>query len=216
MRCIVTAGPTWEPLDRVRRLTNFSTGSLGGTLANALAAAGHEVILLLSESATWRQPLWAVQVRPFSTAQSLAEAMTALADPNPAAVFHVAAVSDFTGGHLEAPDADGAWEPLHAGKANSRQGPLRAELVPTPKILARLRDWFPRGGITGWKYEVDGSREEALARGATQLDAARSDACVVNGPACGPELIWLRKDRPPERFASRSLLVQALVDALGA
>ncbi|MBN8248993.1 MAG: DNA/pantothenate metabolism flavoprotein domain protein, partial [Verrucomicrobia bacterium] len=23
MRCIVTAGPTWEPLDRVRRLTNF-------------------------------------------------------------------------------------------------------------------------------------------------------------------------------------------------
>ena len=38
MRCIVTAGPTYEPLDEVRRLTNFSTGRLGIELANFLTA----------------------------------------------------------------------------------------------------------------------------------------------------------------------------------
>ena len=38
MNCIVTAGPTFEPLDDVRRLTNFSTGRLGTELANFLAA----------------------------------------------------------------------------------------------------------------------------------------------------------------------------------
>jgi len=38
MNCIVTAGPTYEPLDDVRRLTNFSTGRLGTELANFLAA----------------------------------------------------------------------------------------------------------------------------------------------------------------------------------
>jgi len=214
MRCIVTAGPTWEPLDRVRRLTNCSTGSLGGTLANSLAADGHEVILLLSESATWRQPLWAVRVRPFSTTQSLAEALETLAAPEPTAVFHAAAVSDFTGGHLEAQNTGGAWESLQAGKVDSRGGPLRAELVPTPKILPRMRAWFPRGWITGWKYEVDGSEADALARGTAQLGAARSDACVVNGPACGAELIWLRRDRPSQRFTSRSLLIRALREAL--
>ena len=51
MNCIVTAGPAYEPLDDVRRLTNFSTGRLGTELANYLAARGHNVHLLLGEQA---------------------------------------------------------------------------------------------------------------------------------------------------------------------
>ena len=46
MRCVVTAGPAYEPLDDVRRLTNFSTGQLGTELANYLTTEGHEVTLL--------------------------------------------------------------------------------------------------------------------------------------------------------------------------
>ena len=53
MNCIVTAGPTFEPLDDVRRLTNFSTGRLGTELANFLAARGHKVTLLIGETATY-------------------------------------------------------------------------------------------------------------------------------------------------------------------
>ena len=52
MHCIVTAGPTYEPIDQVRRLTNHSTGQLGTGLAKRLAANGHEVTLLRSRSAT--------------------------------------------------------------------------------------------------------------------------------------------------------------------
>ena len=36
MNCVVTAGPTYEPLDDVRRLTNFSTGKLGSQLGDFL------------------------------------------------------------------------------------------------------------------------------------------------------------------------------------
>ena len=68
MNCIVTAGPTLEPLDDVRRLTNFSTGRLGTTLANYLAARGHNVILLLGEQATYAGERHARRVEPFSTA----------------------------------------------------------------------------------------------------------------------------------------------------
>ena len=53
VHCLVTAGPTFEPIDQVRRLTNFSTGRLGSELAACLAAAGHQVTLLLGEQATW-------------------------------------------------------------------------------------------------------------------------------------------------------------------
>src|SRR5262245_43495699 len=54
MKCIVTAGPTYEPLDKVRRLTNLSTGRLGSELVNHLADCGHEVTLLIGQQATWR------------------------------------------------------------------------------------------------------------------------------------------------------------------
>jgi phosphopantothenoylcysteine synthetase/decarboxylase len=43
MNCIVTAGPTYEPLDEVRRLTNFSTGRLGTELANFINELGLDV-----------------------------------------------------------------------------------------------------------------------------------------------------------------------------
>ena len=51
MHCIVTAGPTYEPLDKVRRLTNFSTGRLGSELVTFLTARGHDTTLLIREQA---------------------------------------------------------------------------------------------------------------------------------------------------------------------
>ncbi len=43
MKVIVTTGPSYEPIDEVRRITNFSSGELGLLLANTLARAGCEV-----------------------------------------------------------------------------------------------------------------------------------------------------------------------------
>ncbi|HAB17637.1 MAG TPA: phosphopantothenoylcysteine decarboxylase [Verrucomicrobiota bacterium] len=185
MRCFVTAGPTWDPLDQVRRFTNFSTGRLGGELANALAQGGHDVSLYLSESATWNQPLAAIRLLRFSTTQSLSDALHADATADPVAVFHAAAVSDFTGGGVFRRLTDDRLILIEAGKFSTREGSLLVELVPTPKILPRLRDWFPASRLIGWKYEIDGTPADAVARGADQIAVTRSDACVVNGAAYG-------------------------------
>ena len=53
MNCIVTAGPTCEPLDDARRLTNFSTGRLGTELANFLVSRGHYVTQFMGQQATY-------------------------------------------------------------------------------------------------------------------------------------------------------------------
>lgn len=185
MHCLVTAGPTWEALDRVRRLTNFSTGSLGGQLANHLTEAGHTVTLMLSETATWRSPLAAVKVMPFSTTESLSQCFQAQATDQPVAIFHAAAVSDFTGGQAFEQAADGRLVPLSAGKLSTRGGNLVVELRPTPKILPRLRGWFPRTLIVGWKFETDGDQAGVLAQVARQFAEAGNDLCVANGPAYG-------------------------------
>ncbi len=46
MKLLVTAGPTREPIDAVRFITNASSGQMGYAIAAAAVAAGHEVTLL--------------------------------------------------------------------------------------------------------------------------------------------------------------------------
>src|SRR5436309_8084245 len=67
MHCVVTAGPTYESLDGVRRLTNFSTGRLGSELVNFLAERGHEATLLLGQQATFRGARHAHRVETLTT-----------------------------------------------------------------------------------------------------------------------------------------------------
>jgi len=193
MRCVVTAGPTYEPLDEVRRLTNFSTGRLGGELANHLTACGHDVVLLLGRQATWPGDRKAARVEIFTTTADLRARLEAWSREPVDAVFHAAAVSDFCFGALWRRAAGGELIPVRAGKIPTREGVLLAELQPTPKILAGLRTWFPQAWLVGWKYEVDGGREEVLRLAGAQLQECRTDACVANGPAYGQGFALVRR-----------------------
>jgi phosphopantothenoylcysteine decarboxylase/phosphopantothenate--cysteine ligase len=185
VRCLVTAGPTYEPLDNVRRLTNFSTGRLGSELANFLAGRGHEVTLFLGRQAACRGEPRARSVEPFTTTTDLRDRLRALAGQPVDAVFHAAAVSDFAFGKILLRSPQGGLTEIHAGKISTRQGTLLAELVPTPKIIAELRDWFPRARLVGWKYEVDGDRPGVIRLAERQINECRTNACVANGPAYG-------------------------------
>jgi phosphopantothenoylcysteine decarboxylase/phosphopantothenate--cysteine ligase len=185
MQCIVTAGPTYEPLDQVRRLTNFSTGRLGSELANFLAARGHETTLLIGQQASYRGERQAGKVETFTTTASLRDRLKALASQPVDAVFHAGAVSDFAFGRIWRRAAEGDLTEMQAGKISTRQATLLAELVPTPKIIAELREWFPRARLVGWKYEVEGDRAAVIQLAQRQITECRTDACVANGPAYG-------------------------------
>ena len=186
MNCIVTAGPTYEPLDDVRRLTNFSTGRLGTELANFLAARGHAVTLLIGESATWPGERKAQAVQTFSTTKDLHGKLKAFSRKKVDAIFHAAAVSDFTFGKMFVPDARGKLKLFTPSKKiSTRNGNFFVELVPTPKIIAELRGWFPRARLIGWKFEADGGRANALRSARKQIADCSTDACVANGPAYG-------------------------------
>ena len=217
MRCVVTAGPTFEPLDAVRRLTNSSTGRLGAELAARLTRAGHTVVLLRGELASWPAPSGPdLEPIPFTTTASLGEGLRRLGTTGVAAVFHAAAVSDFAFGPVWRRESDGRLVPVRGGKLGTGGGPLLAELLPTPKLLARLREWYPAAWLAGWKFEVDGDRASALASGTAQLAACRTDACVVNGPAYGPGFGVLEPGKPLRHCADRAALLDTLVACLKA
>ncbi|HZL13993.1 MAG TPA: phosphopantothenoylcysteine decarboxylase [Verrucomicrobiae bacterium] len=216
MNCIVTAGPTFEPLDDVRRLTNFSTGRLGTELANFLAARGHKVVLLIGDMATHRGERLAQRVETFSTTADLRAKLKSFSGKKADAIFHAAAVSDFAFGKIFAPDESGKMAEIRARrKIPTNLGKLFAELLPTPKILAELRGWFPKTKITGWKFETDGARADAIALARKQIADCRTDLCVVNGPAYGEGFGLVQSKGEAAHLASPPVLFDVLEKLAG-
>jgi phosphopantothenoylcysteine synthetase/decarboxylase len=202
----ITCGPACEPIDKVRRLTNFSTGEIGAVLAGAFLRQGFEVVCFRGEAATFPPPA-IVDVRPFFTNASLAAGLRSLERP-PAVVLHAAALCDFV---LDSIEGAGGGD-----KLSSRAGSIRLTLKPAEKILPKIREWFPDARIIGWKYELDGSRDQAVVRAAAQIREARTDACVVNGAAYGPGFGLLLPDGRLQQFSGKTALAEYLATAAGA
>jgi phosphopantothenoylcysteine decarboxylase/phosphopantothenate--cysteine ligase len=122
-RAIVTAGPTAEPIDPVRYLTNRSSGKQGYAIAEALAALGCEVTLVSGPTAL-AAPAGVKRVQVETARQMLAACQAAL--PADLAVC-VAAVAD--------------WRPADEGAVKIKKtgdAPPALKLVENPDILATL------------------------------------------------------------------------------
>ena len=209
LRVIITAGPSYAPLDSVRRLTNSSTGELGTRLAEAFAGHGHRVLCLRGEGSTFASPLWGVEVAAFSTNDNLQkqlERIVAREEVN--FIFHAAALTDFT--VSEVTGADGA--PLVGEKLSSRAGPLHLTLEPAPKLLAGLRKLFPASILIGWKYEIDGPPQAVMEKGRAQMDEYLTDACVLNGRAYGPGFGVISRTGEKAHLPNKAALARFLVE----
>jgi phosphopantothenoylcysteine synthetase/decarboxylase len=177
MRVLITAGPSSEPIDEVRVITNRSTGELGTVLADRMARAGHMVEVLLGAGATFA---WS-DAKLFASNEDLERLLAKVFQPETVdAVFHVAALADFRVGRIEINQTRQA-----APKIASNAGPVWLELLPQPKVIANLRTCFPNARIVGWKYEHGITRDELLMEAAHQIRQHRTNACVVNGRAFG-------------------------------
>ena len=148
---LVTAGPTAEPIDPVRVLTNRSSGKQGYAIAEALAASGARVTLVSGPTALAAPP-GVVRVDVETACQMLEACQAAL--PADAAVC-VAAVSDWR------PDAA-----FGVKLKKGREGPPTLTLVENPDILARLAaagQARPRL-VIGFAAETNDLEENARAK----------------------------------------------------
>lgn len=94
MRILITAGPTREPIDEVRFISNRSSGQMGFALAHAAANAGHEVTLLLGPVLLPPAVAESVRVERFMTTADL-EALLAEHFPRCDVLIKAAAVADY-------------------------------------------------------------------------------------------------------------------------
>jgi phosphopantothenoylcysteine synthetase/decarboxylase len=207
MRVVVTCGPSYEPIDEVRRITNFSTGELGIRLANQFAKLGFEVVCFKGVGTTCADKIVGARVVPFATNEHLRSELEELEHREQVtAVFHTAALCDFRVKSIHT----SAGAEVAATKIPSRTGELILTLEQAPKLLLEMRDLFPVSRIVGWKYELVGSRADVLAASIHQLGRCRSDGCVMNGTAYGAGFGFLEPQQKPVHFADKRALCDHL------
>jgi phosphopantothenoylcysteine decarboxylase/phosphopantothenate--cysteine ligase len=160
-RIVVTAGPTWEPIDPVRFIGNRSTGKMGFAVAAEAFERGAAVTLVVGPG-TVEPPAGPAVVRVTTADEMHHAVLDAVADAD--AVVMAAAVADFRP------------ETSADDKLKKELGPPEVRLVPTPDILLGLKtaEVGPSGdtvlvGFAAETRDVEASGREKLRRKGVQL-----------------------------------------------
>jgi phosphopantothenoylcysteine decarboxylase / phosphopantothenate---cysteine ligase len=162
LRVLVTAGPTEEPLDPVRFLTNRSSGKMGVALCRRAAARGASVTLVAGPLKV--APPEGVQTVPVRTAREMHDRVLELF-PHADVVIKAAAVADF--------------RPEAAQDTKIKKDRMAASitLVKNPDILMALGKMKQKDQIlVGFAAETDNALENARAK----LRAKHLDMLVLN------------------------------------
>ncbi|MBU3665755.1 MAG: hypothetical protein FGM15_07760 [Chthoniobacterales bacterium] len=209
MLAVITTGPASVPIDEVRRITNFASGEIGAILAATLAQHGFETLLFRGRGATHTEVPAGALLHQFTANRDLAQQLATLSETrgnDVRCVFHAAALSDYeiAGVHGPGGTLDGAR------KIPGSLARIQIVLEPAAKILPQLRGWFPHAWIVGWKYELEGTREDAIDAARMQISGGSADATVLNGTAYGPGFGFLAEKRAPLHFDRKRELADFL------
>lgn len=174
-KVLLTAGPTQEPLDPVRFLSNRSSGKMGFALAQALVEAGAQV-RLVSGPVRLATPAGVERIDVTTAAQMHQAVMQALAETGWHIFIGCAAVADYRP------------ERQSADKIKKTQAPMGLHLVPNPDILAEVAALPPAQrpfclGFAAETSELAAQAEAKRRRKGVELLAAN----LVGGPIGGFE-----------------------------
>jgi len=203
-RVAITGGPTREPFDPVRFLSNASTGATAIALAAEAARRGASVSLLLGP--TLLEPPAGIEVVRVTTAQELYDAALSHA-VGADLIIAAAAVAD--------------WRPARASasKLHKTGEGLAVELAPNPDVLAALGERKGSSFLVGFAAET----EDHEARAREKLRRKRLDAIAVNdvrgerGFGTGENslvLLWGSDGRRELGTARKDELAARLLDAI--
>ena len=161
-KILITAGPTYEAIDPVRFIGNFSSGKMGIALANEAVQQGAEVHLVLGPSSEKNIHSQIHLHRVVSAQQMYEAAVTEF--PSCDIAILAAAVADYTP------------ETVAPEKIKKKGGNLSLTLVPTVDILASLGKIKTNQILIGFALET----ENEVANAQTKLEKKNLDGIVLN------------------------------------
>lgn len=163
-RALITSGPTREPIDPVRFITNHSTGKMASAIADELAGRGAEVTVVSGPAAV-RPSDPRVRIIDVTTARQMYEAALAEYDKGADITVLCAAVADFTPVSVS------------GSKIKKDGSQMTLQLKPTDDIAAAIgKRRHGDGVIVGFALETDNARENATGK----LERKNMDMIVLN------------------------------------
>ncbi|MCM8780179.1 MAG: phosphopantothenoylcysteine decarboxylase, partial [Candidatus Omnitrophica bacterium] len=170
-RVLVTAGPTWVPIDKVRVISNTASGETGILLAYKLRVKGARVTLLLGPvSSLYAQrldkPIEIIRYRFFDELKRALE--KELKSRRFDIIIHSAAVSDFK------------LARSFKGKIASGAQGLNLKLVPTQKLARLFKKIQPKAKLVIFKLELGVAKNTLLKRALKAKKEYRADLAVAN------------------------------------
>lgn len=201
-KILVTAGPTWVPVDDVRVLSNISTGELGVALAKEARRCGGRVDLLLGPVGGLKVPK-GIRVLRFTYFDDLrCLVIRRLRQKKYDLILHAAAVSDYLCRRAK-------------GKISSRRASWELRLYPAPKIISMIRRLQPSAQIVSFKLESGVSDAVLRRRASEALRRTGADLVVANASSSKRYRGYvIDRDRVLARGDSRRKLAHVLMRIL--
>jgi phosphopantothenate--cysteine ligase len=187
MKILVTSGGTSEAIDRVRSITNHSTGHLGLVITEALIKAGHEVCLITTSQAVRPASHPNLKIIEIKNTLDLLEEMRNLVKDYQV-LIHSMAVSDYTPVYMTSIDEVQASQDLSKfltkqnteSKISSKEDTQILFLKKNPKIISLVKEWNPQIHLIGFKLLVDVTKEHLIDVARESLNKNRADIIVAN------------------------------------
>lgn len=166
-KILITAGPTWVPIDKVRVLSNIATGRTGALLAREVAAQGARATLLLGPCGehNLNSSIRIIHFRFFNELKNTLK--RELKNNNYDIVIHSAAVSDFKP------------EYKLRGKLSSAQA-YSLRLVPLEKLIVQLRNSASKAKLVMFKLETAVTDKTLIQRAKNEAGKINADLVVAN------------------------------------
>ena len=162
---LITSGPTRAPLDAIRFISNTSTGRLGKEIASEFIKNGARVTFIYGTGS--ERPEKGAKTIEVTTTEDLLRELEGLKGQNFQVIVHAMAVLDH------------APEKIIEGKVPSTED-WAIKLVPTPKVINRIRDWWPKSLLVGFKLEVGKTKEELLEVARQAMGQWKAEIVVAN------------------------------------
>lgn len=202
-RVLITAGPTWVPIDAVRVISNTATGETGILFAEKLLRLGAGVTLLLGPVPVCclNRKIRLLRFAFFDELKNtlLKEITSRKYD----AVIHTAAVSDY-----------GPREPFKQ-KIGSGRRRLDLRLMPTPKLIDAIKKIDKDIYLVGFKFEPNAGRAGLIKKARSMMARSRADLTVANTVYGGRYQAYIVSDRAVDGpLKDKEALAQRLIKRL--
>ena len=187
MNILITSGGTSEKIDRVRSITNHSTGQLGKIIAETFLDKGDQVTLVTTPNAVRpaaHPNLTIVQIENVAELHKSLEPLVHTHD----VLIHAMAVSDYTPVYMTGLETVAASSDMaefldktnSESKISSQDDVQVLFLKKTPKIISLVKKWNPDIRLIGFKLLVDVSDEELLKTARASLVKNQAEIIVAN------------------------------------